>query len=104
MLTQADIAKAPEEQKNILKVAFAEGYLAANNSDGSQKGGKTMKWLKVRREEERSENLSLTLKTVISISDDPTIDCNRSFRGYRLHDNFIGQRICLQVSYREEPA
>lgn len=59
MLTQADIAKAPEEQKNILKMAFAEGYLAANNSDGSQKGGKTMKWLKVRREECKPPNFQL---------------------------------------------
>lgn len=47
ILTQADLAKAPEEQKNILKVAFAEGYLAGNNSEGGQKQGKTMKYLKV---------------------------------------------------------
>lgn len=38
------------EQKTRLKVAFAEGYLAANNADGSQKGGRTMKYLKVHSE------------------------------------------------------
>lgn len=48
ILTQVDASKAPEEQKNILKVAFAEGYLAANNSsEGGQKSGKTMKYFKV---------------------------------------------------------
>ena len=47
MLSQVDAAKAPEEHKNILKVAFAEGYLAANSSEGGQKGGRTMKYLKV---------------------------------------------------------
>lgn len=36
-----------DEQGNRLKVAFAEGYLAANNVEGGQKGSKTMKYLKV---------------------------------------------------------
>lgn len=30
-----------------IKIAFAEGYLAATNSDESPKSGKTMKYLKV---------------------------------------------------------
>lgn len=47
ILTQADTSKAPEEQKNILKLAFAEGYLAANGSEGGKKDGKGMKYLKV---------------------------------------------------------
>lgn len=56
ILTQADASKAPEEQKNILKLAFAEGYLAANSGEGAgQKSGKTMKYLKVKREREADE-------------------------------------------------
>lgn len=47
ILNQID-TNLPDEQKNRLKVAFAEGYLAANNSEGGAKGGKTMKYLKVR--------------------------------------------------------
>lgn len=35
-------------QKQRIKIAFAEGYLAGNtNADGTQKGGKAMKYLKV---------------------------------------------------------
>lgn len=46
LLNSADINNLSDEQKQQLKVAFAEGYLAANNPD-TQKGGKTMKYLKV---------------------------------------------------------
>lgn len=34
-------------QENSIKVAFAEGYLAAANSEDHPKSGKTMKYLKV---------------------------------------------------------
>lgn len=47
ILTQVDSVNVPDEQKNRLKLAFAEGYLAANSSDGGHRGGKTMKYLKV---------------------------------------------------------
>lgn len=47
ILTQVDAVNAPDDQKNRLKLAFAEGYLAANSSDGGHRGGKTMKYLKV---------------------------------------------------------
>uniref|UniRef100_A0A1L8D8T9 Putative atp-dependent zinc metalloprotease yme1 protein isoform x2 n=1 Tax=Nyssomyia neivai TaxID=330878 RepID=A0A1L8D8T9_9DIPT len=46
LLQQVDDAGLNGEQKQRLKVAFAEGYLAANNADGS-KGSRTMKYLKV---------------------------------------------------------
>ncbi|CRK98631.1 CLUMA_CG012098, isoform A [Clunio marinus] len=35
------------EQKQQLKIAFAEGYLAANHPDNAQKSGRAMKFLKV---------------------------------------------------------
>ncbi|KAL7033786.1 hypothetical protein ACKWTF_007720 [Chironomus riparius] len=35
------------EQKHQLKLAFAEGYLAANHPESSEKGGKAMKYLKI---------------------------------------------------------
>lgn len=35
------------EQKQQLKVAFAEGYLAASHTDNVEKGGKAMKFLKI---------------------------------------------------------
>lgn len=34
-------------QKQRLKIAFAEGYMAGNSSDSQQKGGKAIKYLKV---------------------------------------------------------
>ncbi|XP_055689264.1 ATP-dependent zinc metalloprotease YME1L isoform X2 [Lutzomyia longipalpis] len=46
LLQQVDDAGVNGEQKQRLKVAFAEGYLAANNTDGS-KGSRTMKYLKI---------------------------------------------------------
>lgn len=33
-------------QKQRIKVAFAEGYMVGNTSEGSQKGGRAMKYLK----------------------------------------------------------
>lgn len=42
-----DASVAPDDQKNRLKVAFAEGYLAGNNPEGGAKGSRTMKYLKV---------------------------------------------------------
>lgn len=35
-------------QKQRIKIAFAEGYMAANPSDGAQRSGRAMKYLKVR--------------------------------------------------------
>lgn len=35
------------EQKQQLKVAFAEGYLAASHTDNVEKGGKAIKFLKI---------------------------------------------------------
>lgn len=37
----------PTDQTQKLKIAFAEGYLAAGNTDGNQKSGRAMKYLKV---------------------------------------------------------
>lgn len=34
-------------QKQRIKVAFAEGYLAGNTTEGGQKSGRAMKYLKV---------------------------------------------------------
>lgn len=48
ILTQVEQTDVPEEQKDRLKVAFAEGYLAANGSEGGHKDSRTMKYLKVR--------------------------------------------------------
>lgn len=47
LLNQADISNLNTEQKQQLKVAFAEGYLAANHPDNEKKGGRAMKLLKV---------------------------------------------------------
>ncbi|GAB0098275.1 ATP-dependent zinc metalloprotease YME1L [Sergentomyia squamirostris] len=46
LLQQVDEAGMNEEQKQRLKVAFAEGYMAANSADGT-KGSRTMKYLKI---------------------------------------------------------
>lgn len=47
-LFQITIAFFKSFQKQRMKIAFAEGYLAGNtNADGTQKGGKAMKYLKV---------------------------------------------------------
>lgn len=37
----------PTDQTQKLKIAFAEGYLAAGNTEGNQKSGRAMKYLKV---------------------------------------------------------
>lgn len=47
LLNQADVSHLSPEQKQQLKVAFAEGYLAANHPDNEKKGGRAMKFLKV---------------------------------------------------------
>ncbi|XP_055706966.1 ATP-dependent zinc metalloprotease YME1L isoform X4 [Phlebotomus papatasi] len=46
LLQKVDETGLNGEQKQRLKVAFAEGYLAANSADGA-KGSRTMKYLKV---------------------------------------------------------
>ncbi|KAI9583745.1 ATP-dependent zinc metalloprotease YME1L isoform X1 [Glossina fuscipes] len=38
---------ADKDMESTIKIAFAEGYLAANNADDAPKSGKTMKYLKV---------------------------------------------------------
>ena len=47
LLNQADMNNLTTEQKQQLKVAFAEGYLAATHPSNAQKDGKFMKYLKV---------------------------------------------------------
>ncbi|XP_070504486.1 ATP-dependent zinc metalloprotease YME1L isoform X2 [Chironomus tepperi] len=46
LLNQVD-TNLTTEQKHQLKLAFAEGYLAANHPDNAEKGGKAMKYLKI---------------------------------------------------------
>lgn len=46
LLNQYD-SNLTTEQKQQLKVAFAEGYLAASHPDNAEKGGKAIKYLKV---------------------------------------------------------
>ncbi|XP_059614546.1 ATP-dependent zinc metalloprotease YME1L isoform X2 [Phlebotomus argentipes] len=46
LLQQVEDGGLNGEQKQRLKVAFAEGYLAANSADGT-KGSRTMKYLKI---------------------------------------------------------
>lgn len=46
LLNQVD-TNLTTEQKHQLKLAFAEGYLAANHPESTEKGGKAMKYLKV---------------------------------------------------------
>lgn len=46
LIQQADNSDLPIEQRQNIKIAFAEGYLAASNTDGGQKSGKAMKYLK----------------------------------------------------------
>lgn len=47
LLSQTDVNNLTPEQKQQLKIAFAEGYLAANHPDNAQKSGRAMKYLKV---------------------------------------------------------
>lgn len=47
LLSQAEVSNLTPEQKQNLKIAFAEGYLAANSPDNAKKDGKAMKALKV---------------------------------------------------------
>lgn len=47
LLSEAELSSLTPEQKQQLKVAFAEGYLAANHPENAQKGGRAMKYLKV---------------------------------------------------------
>jgi len=47
LLLQADDKSLTSEHKQRLKIAFAEGYLAAANTDGQQKSSRAMKYLKV---------------------------------------------------------
>lgn len=47
LLSQTDINNITPEQKQQLKIAFAEGYLAANHPDNAKKDGRAMKYLKV---------------------------------------------------------
>lgn len=46
-LLSQETANLTTEQKQHLKIAFAEGYLAASHPDNAHKGGRTMKYLKV---------------------------------------------------------
>lgn len=48
------------DQKQQMKVAFAEGYLAASHPDNAQKGGRAMKYLKVRMPTSELVEFSLT--------------------------------------------
>lgn len=48
LLNQTDINNLTVEQKQQLKIAFAEGYLAASHPENAQKGSRAMKYLKVR--------------------------------------------------------
>jgi hypothetical protein len=48
ILTQNESNLTPEQAK-LMKLMFAEGYLAANHSENQEKGGKTIKYLKVSR-------------------------------------------------------
>lgn len=47
LLNSTDTNSLTTEQKQHLKVAFAEGYLAANHPDNAKKDGKAMKYLRV---------------------------------------------------------
>lgn len=47
LLNSTDTANLTAEQKQQMKLAFAEGYLAASHPESSQKGGRAMKYLKV---------------------------------------------------------
>jgi hypothetical protein len=47
LLNNAEVNNLTADQKQQIKVAFAEGYLAANHPDNAQKGGRAMKYLKV---------------------------------------------------------
>ncbi|KAL5287515.1 YME1L1 family protein [Megaselia abdita] len=47
LLSQADDKNIDSSAKNNLKIAFAEGYVAASTGDGHQRQGKVMKYLKV---------------------------------------------------------
>lgn len=47
LLSQTDVNNLTPEQKQQLKIAFAEGYLAANHPDNAKKDGRAMKYLKV---------------------------------------------------------
>lgn len=75
LLNSPEANSLSAEQKQQLKVAFAEGYLAANHPE-AQKGGKTMKYLKVSRVHSvyllLSCDLLLRLRSVI----------NKKFRVY----------------------
>lgn len=41
------INRVPIAQKQRIKIAFAEGYLAGNSNDGQQKSSRAMKYLKL---------------------------------------------------------
>lgn len=47
LLSEADNKSLTPEQKQNVKIAFAEGYLAANHPDNAQKGGRAMKYLRI---------------------------------------------------------
>jgi hypothetical protein len=47
LLHQADLSNLTPEQKQQLKVSFAEGYLAASHPDNAKKDGRALKYLKV---------------------------------------------------------
>lgn len=47
ILQQMDDNSLNQENKQRIKIAFAEGYLAASNPENSQKSGKAMKYLKL---------------------------------------------------------
>lgn len=47
LLSETDVKNLTPEQKQHLKIAFAEGYLAANHPDNAKKDGRAMRYLKV---------------------------------------------------------
>ena len=47
LLQQAEESNLPVDQRQRLKIAFAEGYLTANHPDNMHKQGRALKYLKV---------------------------------------------------------
>lgn len=58
LLSQTDVSNLTSEQKQQLKIAFAEGYLAANSPENAKKNSRAMKFLKVNACHQTSDRIS----------------------------------------------
>lgn len=95
LLNQTDVSNLTSEQKQQLKVAFAEGYLAANSPENAKKNSRAMKFLKVKA---CHQTICDHISHSFPILGFPTAPGNSRVHGHLLQPLRIQQRLGVQVN------